>query len=279
MVEPVSGARWPTSGAGAFGFRRSPTHTHWGVDLAAKVGTPVWAVADGYVTHSVEPGTAGFSGYGRTIVVQSGNRWRLYGHLDRRNVNAGERVVAGQQLGTVGASCGTVEQPELRCKGAHLHFELAPRPYPQRPKEAPRLNPSEEPMPDTERKPPTQQERDSWESLNQLFAELLESMPPAVQAMPEVKEEWRLWRKAYDEAMTGFFGLSDRAFAYWIDHYNVLRNRAKSQGLEVPPAARRGATWDENLVTAAREGVTQPLMGGLGLGLVLVVAALLWSRK
>lgn len=114
--------------------------------------------------------------------------------------------------------------------------------------------------------------------MNQLFAELLESMPEEARQHPKVQEEWRLWRKAYGEAMTGFFGLSDRAFAYWIDHYNFLRKQAKEQGLDVPPQARRGATWDENLATAAREGVAAPLLGGLGLGVVLL-AFLFWGRK
>jgi murein DD-endopeptidase MepM/ murein hydrolase activator NlpD len=144
MRAPVNGARYPTTGKLSFGFKRSPTHTHQGVDVVAPKGTPVHAVASGEVEHAVtRPGTPGFRGYGRVVVLRldtpRGTRV-LYAHLDSVAVSKGQRVVEGDVLGTVGDACDTAEDPDHRCGGAHLHFEVSPRAYPQN-SEATRLDP------------------------------------------------------------------------------------------------------------------------------------------
>lgn len=150
MINPIPGARVPREPTqrGAYGFPRTATHTHQGIDLAAPEGTPVRAVADGYVSRVVDtPGTRGFRGYGRAIVlrhtINGDRRWTLYAHLsaiDPRTIER-ERVTAGQVIGYVGRTCDTREDRDHKCKGAHLHFEVSPRAYPQ-PSESPRINPA-----------------------------------------------------------------------------------------------------------------------------------------
>jgi Zn-dependent protease with chaperone function len=90
--------------------------THNGVDLTASRGTPVHAPAAGVVqvaTASYEPNPR----YGTVVVVDHGAGWQtVYAHLDAFDVQAGERVAAGQQIGSVG-STGVATGP-------HVHVEV-----------------------------------------------------------------------------------------------------------------------------------------------------------
>lgn len=142
---PVPGARMPPAGAvTSFGYQRSGTHQHQGIDIAAPVGTPVLSASEGVVVHAATKLSQGYSGYGRVVVVQASDEgpWFLYAHLDQVDVGAGSIVQVGQQLGTVGRTCYSRKDPEKLCGGgAHLHFEVSPRPYPQD-SEARRLDPS-----------------------------------------------------------------------------------------------------------------------------------------
>jgi murein DD-endopeptidase MepM/ murein hydrolase activator NlpD len=102
---------WPLTGftlTSAFGSRNG---RHKGVDLYAVKGTPIRAVADGVVHFSGRQ-----SGYGRVVIVQHANNVRtLYAHNHRNKVKAGQRVVRGQTIATVGKSGNA--------SGYHLHFE------------------------------------------------------------------------------------------------------------------------------------------------------------
>jgi murein DD-endopeptidase MepM/ murein hydrolase activator NlpD len=83
---------------------------HLGVDLAAPLGTPVMAVADGKV---VFMGTNG--GFGKQIVIAHGNDYRThYGHLSRFNkgLRVGSRVKQKRIIGYVG-STGLSTGPHL----------------------------------------------------------------------------------------------------------------------------------------------------------------------
>ena len=107
-----SGFRF-TSG---FGYRRDPKtggrRLHKGVDFAGPVGTPLYATADGVVTH------AGWSsGYGRLVKVQHefGIETR-YAHMNKIRVKVGQRVSRGDRIGDMGASG--------RVTGPHLHYEV-----------------------------------------------------------------------------------------------------------------------------------------------------------
>jgi murein DD-endopeptidase MepM/ murein hydrolase activator NlpD len=88
---------------------------HHGVDFAAKLGTPVRAIADGRISF------AGWQkgGYGRLIeVAHDGSYSSRYAHLQRlaNGVRNGVRVLKGQIIGFVGSSGLST--------GPHLHFEI-----------------------------------------------------------------------------------------------------------------------------------------------------------
>ena len=99
-----------------FGLRRDPKtggrRMHRGVDFAASSGTPIYATADGVVTHS-----GWHSGYGRLIKIQHefGIETR-YAHLSRLKVKVGQRVSRGDRIGAMGSSG--------RATGVHLHYEV-----------------------------------------------------------------------------------------------------------------------------------------------------------
>ncbi|NDK91301.1 M23 family metallopeptidase [Gordonia desulfuricans] len=102
----------PTNGTVTSGYgSRWGTH-HYGVDIAAKIGTPVYAVTDGVV---LESGPA--SGFGQWIrVSQDDGTTGVFGHVDQSFVHAGQHVQAGQQIGTVGNRGEST--------GPHLHYEV-----------------------------------------------------------------------------------------------------------------------------------------------------------
>ncbi len=89
---------------------------HGGTDIAAATGTPVWAPDDGAVIHA-ELGFNGSDRWGNTVVIQHRDGWQtLYAHLDRIDVEVGDTLAAGSQLGTVGTTGAST--------GPHVHVEL-----------------------------------------------------------------------------------------------------------------------------------------------------------
>jgi murein DD-endopeptidase MepM/ murein hydrolase activator NlpD len=104
-----------------FGPRKKPDGSwgiHHGIDLASIKGTPVKAAASGTVSESRSAKT----GYGNSIVLHHGNRYKTrYAHLDRIFVKQGQSVIRGQVIGTVGAT-GTIRKKGK--DGSHLHFEV-----------------------------------------------------------------------------------------------------------------------------------------------------------
>jgi len=97
-----------------FGLRSDPVtgaeRFHAGVDLAAPRGTPVRVAADGQVIFS------GWRGAGGNVVVvrHDDGLTTSYAHAERLLATAGQNVVAGEVIATVGASG--------RATGPHLHF-------------------------------------------------------------------------------------------------------------------------------------------------------------
>jgi murein DD-endopeptidase MepM/ murein hydrolase activator NlpD len=109
---------WPVEGqvTGSFGERTDPFNGegafHTGVDIAAAVGQPVVAPADGVVTFADFMG-----GYGRAIVLEHGHGINTrYGHLSGFAVAPGQHVHRGEIIGFVGLSG--------RSTGPHLHYEV-----------------------------------------------------------------------------------------------------------------------------------------------------------
>ena len=109
---PQKGMIWPLSGkiTSLYGWRRGRHHD--GVDIAARMGKPIVAAANGTVIYS-----GWRSGYGRMVVIQH-NRWlkTIYGHTSRNYVRRGEKVTQGQVIALVGSTG--------RSTGPHLHFEV-----------------------------------------------------------------------------------------------------------------------------------------------------------
>ncbi len=104
------------SGFGA--ERDAGRRNHRGADIFAPRGTPVVAAADGMVTR------ANTTEVGGNVVWMSSTNGRLrlyYAHLDSHAVVAGQRVRAGDQLGTVGNT------GNARTTSPHLHFGVYAR--------------------------------------------------------------------------------------------------------------------------------------------------------
>ncbi|MGA2547798.1 MAG: M23 family metallopeptidase [Rectinemataceae bacterium] len=108
-----------------FGPRESPiTHHmvyHSGIDLAAPMGTEVYAARDGRVTD------AGVNAVlGQYIVITHDGSWStVYGHLSARRVRLNDRVESGMIIGNVGSTGEST--------GPHLHFEVRSRGEPRDP--------------------------------------------------------------------------------------------------------------------------------------------------
>jgi LysM repeat protein len=97
------------------GVRTQGIHGYNAVDLAAPIGTPILASADGQVIISRFGGWNG--GYGNYIVVRHGNGTQtLYAHASKINVSSGDTVKQGDVIGAVGTSG--------KSTGPHVHFEI-----------------------------------------------------------------------------------------------------------------------------------------------------------
>lgn len=109
---PVSNFNY-TSG---FGGRYDPFNGgaafHAGVDMAGATGEPIVAAAPGTVIRA-----GWFGGYGNCIEIDHGHGLSTrYGHLSQIGVRAGDRIVAGNQIGRMGSTGHST--------GSHLHFEV-----------------------------------------------------------------------------------------------------------------------------------------------------------
>ncbi len=102
-----------------FGPRNNPLtgkpEIHKGIDLVNAKGTPIHAAAGGIVLRA---GSA--TGYGNVVMVthliDSQVYTTVYAHLDSIDVKAGQTVMPGQTVGTLGSTGWST--------GPHLHFEL-----------------------------------------------------------------------------------------------------------------------------------------------------------
>ncbi|MCO7222490.1 M23 family metallopeptidase [Klenkia sp. PcliD-1-E] len=96
-VTSCYGSRWGT--------------THYGIDVAAPIGTPIHAPEGGVV---LDAGPA--SGFGQAVYLQHPDGVvTLYGHVDTFTVRPGQVVSAGQQIATVGN--------RGQSTGPHVHVE------------------------------------------------------------------------------------------------------------------------------------------------------------
>lgn len=108
-----NGYIWPTKGLLTSGYGWRWGRMHRGIDIAADVGTPVYAAADGVVEY------AGWNsgGYGNMIDIRhaDGSVTR-YAHLNRILIQSGQNLKQGQQIAEMGSTGYST--------GPHLHFEV-----------------------------------------------------------------------------------------------------------------------------------------------------------
>ncbi|MBU3077128.1 M23 family metallopeptidase [Sphingomonas quercus] len=100
----------------SFGVRSDPfRHTaamHAGLDMPGKLGTPVYATADGVVARAEWA-----NGYGKLIEIDHGKGIATrYGHLSEIMVEPNTRVHRGDMIGRMGSTG--------RSTGSHLHYEV-----------------------------------------------------------------------------------------------------------------------------------------------------------
>jgi murein DD-endopeptidase MepM/ murein hydrolase activator NlpD len=110
----------PSVGSGYFIW---PAPKHWlsgnpytgyhpGIDIAAKLGDPIFAADSGSIVY------AGWSnvGYGNLVVIDHGNGWQTwYAHNSEIYVTCGQNVNQGDVIAAAGSTG--------RSTGPHLHFE------------------------------------------------------------------------------------------------------------------------------------------------------------
>ncbi len=114
-----SGFVWPAEGviSGVYGSQRilngKPRQPHYGVDVAAPVGTPVKAPADGVIVLA-EPDLYYSGG---TIILDHGHGLTsAFLHLDSIEAAVGDHVSQGDRIATIGATG--------RVTGAHLDWRM-----------------------------------------------------------------------------------------------------------------------------------------------------------
>ncbi len=124
-IRPVEGGRITDK----FGNRKDPfverVKHHRGIDLSARYGTTVYAVAAGVVEFTRVKYRMN-AGYGRVVIINHGNGYKtLYGHLASVNVTRGQKVERWDIIGKSGDSG--------RATGPHLHYEVWRNGRPQNP--------------------------------------------------------------------------------------------------------------------------------------------------
>jgi murein DD-endopeptidase MepM/ murein hydrolase activator NlpD len=114
-----SGFVWPARGriSGVYGSRRilngTPRRPHYGIDVAAPVGTPVAAPAAGIVVLA-EPDLYYTGG---TIILDHGHGLTsAFLHMAKVTVTVGDRLRQGDPMGTIGATG--------RATGPHLDWRM-----------------------------------------------------------------------------------------------------------------------------------------------------------
>ena len=101
-----------------FGKRKNPfsgtLKNHNGIDLAAKEGTPVYAIKDGAVAFVIENDKE----FGNYVILQhdKGKTTSVYAHLQSATVQQYQNVKKGEIIGYVGHTG--------MATGDHLHFEI-----------------------------------------------------------------------------------------------------------------------------------------------------------
>ena len=112
LVDSLESYHYPYVGRITSRYGPRKGRAHQGIDLGLKTGDPIYATFDGKVRMSKYAGD-----YGNLVIIRHNNGLETYyAHLSQRDVEPGDWVVAGQQIG-LGGSTG-------RSTGPHLHYEV-----------------------------------------------------------------------------------------------------------------------------------------------------------
>ncbi len=96
-------------------FRDGSTRVHQGIDIAAPIGTPIRAPADGVIVEATDL-YQGQSSYGKVVVLGTApNTTTLFSHLNAYTVEAGQQVKKGEIIAEVGNTG--------KSTGPHVHIE------------------------------------------------------------------------------------------------------------------------------------------------------------
>jgi murein DD-endopeptidase MepM/ murein hydrolase activator NlpD len=113
--QKFDGYIWPAEGVFTSGYGMRWGRMHQGIDIAAPIGTPIFAAAPGEVV------VAGWhnGGYGNLVKLKHPDgSLTLYAHNNKVLVHKGQEVDQGQQIAELGSTG--------RSTGPHLHFEIHP---------------------------------------------------------------------------------------------------------------------------------------------------------
>jgi murein DD-endopeptidase MepM/ murein hydrolase activator NlpD len=106
--------RWPLDAyivSSEFGERWGKMHK--GMDMAADVGEPVYAIADGEVIYAGD----GLRGYGNVVILRHDKKTSsLYAHNSELKVKQGDQVKQGSLIALLGNTGHST--------GPHVHFEI-----------------------------------------------------------------------------------------------------------------------------------------------------------
>lgn len=116
VVTPmVSGRLTAKYGLALDPFNEGKTRNHFGMDIAAPTGTPIYAPADGIIRAATDA-YKGNPKYGNVVAIETaGEVVTMFSHLDGYTVVAGQTVTKGMQIATVGSSG--------KSTGPHVHIE------------------------------------------------------------------------------------------------------------------------------------------------------------
>ncbi len=111
---------WPVGGivTGVYGSQRilngKPRRPHYGTDIAAPEGAPIFAPASGVVSMAAED----MFFTGNTLMIDHGyGVSTIYSHMSRLLVKIGQKVKRGEAIGLIGRTG--------RVTGPHLHWGLS----------------------------------------------------------------------------------------------------------------------------------------------------------
>lgn len=97
-----------------------PTYKHLGEDYGGAVGSAILAAANGKVVAAINSSPT--TGFGNYVIIEhylsdQSKIFTLYGHLSYVNAKFGDTILAGEQIGVIGATGNAA--------GLHLHFEIS----------------------------------------------------------------------------------------------------------------------------------------------------------